>query len=84
MAVKVTPVIFSEAWLPLGGKRSVAEKMTIVIILSNFSRGSGVRVLHQLIDGFRDRDPRVRGIPEVAGLLSGMAQGWPVAKQSRK
>jgi len=32
MAVKVTPVIFSVAWLPLGGKRSVAEKMTIVII----------------------------------------------------
>ncbi len=44
MAVKVTPVIFSVAWLPLGGKRPAAEKMTIVIILSNFSRGSGVRV----------------------------------------
>ncbi len=37
-------------------------------------------MLHQLIGGFRDRDPRVRGIPEVAALLSGMAQGWPVAK----
>jgi len=34
MAVKVTPVIFSVTWLPLGGKRSVAEKMTIVIIFS--------------------------------------------------